>query len=218
MPMSGPDDFHLDILKGLTVYFDSDFVADIRKTATRFPGPNLGYALNRNQVTSKKWLVDTLFDVTGGELGRVCVLGGWYGVLGAMLLHDRRFKIESVRSVDRDPSCEEVANSLNRTHVDGGKFEFLTADMYDLDFEDGGYDLIINTSCEHLEMIGDWFEKIPSGMLLALQSNNYVGIEGHVNCVDDLDQFKQQVPLADVMFEGELSLNNYTRFMLIGRR
>ena len=37
-----PDDFHLDILKGLAVYFDSGFVADIQKTATRFPGPNLG--------------------------------------------------------------------------------------------------------------------------------------------------------------------------------
>ncbi len=216
--MSGVDSFYQDILKGLGVYFDSPFIADIRQTAKRFPSPELGYALNRNQVTSKKWLVDTLFDVTGGELGRVCVLGGWYGVLGAMLLHDRRFETQSVRSVDRDPSCEEVANSLNRTHVDGGKFEFLTADMYDLDFEDSGYDLIINTSCEHLEMIGDWFEKIPSGMLLVLQSNNYVGIEGHVNCVENLDQFKQQVPVATMMFEGELSLNNYTRFMLIGRR
>ena len=216
--MSEPNNFHLDILKGMAVFYDSPFVSDIRKTAERFPGPNLGYALNRNQVTSKKWLIDTLFDVTGGELGRVCVLGGWYGVLGAMLLHDKRFKTESVRSVDLDPSCEEIANCLNRTHVDSGKFEFLNADMFDLDYEKGGYDLIINTSCEHVENIRDWFENVPSKMLLTLQSNNYVGIDGHVNCVENLDQFKQQVPFADVMFKGELVLNNYTRFMLIGRK
>ncbi len=209
---------HLDILKGLSVYYDSPFIADIRETSLRFPRLTLGHALNRNQITCKKWLVETLFDVTGGELGRVCVLGGWYGVLGAMLLHDRRFRVERVTSVDMDPSCEEVANSLNRTHAKSGKFEFLTADMYEMDFGDRAFDLIVNTSCEHLEKIEKWYGRIPSRTLLTLQSNNYVGIEGHVNCVDDLDGFKRQVPLAEVMFEGELELKNYTRFMLIGRR
>lgn len=216
--MPNQDAMYLDILKGLTVYFDARFIADIRETALQYPRPTLGHALNHNQISCKKWLVETLFNVTGGKLGRVCILGGWYGVLGAMLLHDPRFQIESVSSFDLDSSCEEVANSLNRTHVDSGKFEFVTADMYDMDFGDGAFDLIINTSCEHLETIGKWFERIPAGTLLTLQSNNYFGIDGHVNCVDDLDQFKQQIPLADVMFEGEFVLKNYTRFMLIGRR
>ena len=216
--MTDQEAMHLDILKGLGVYFDSPFVADIRETSLRFPRLTLGHALNRNQITCKKWLVDNLFDATGGELGRVCILGGWFGVLGAMLLHDPRFNIESVNSFDLDPSCEEVANSLNRTHVKSGKFNFVTADMYEMDFSDGAFDLIVNTSCEHLETIGKWFERIPPRTLLTLQSNNYFGIDGHVNCVDDLEQFKAQVPLADVLFEGELALKKYTRFMLIGRR
>ncbi|MHA1166107.1 MAG: class I SAM-dependent methyltransferase [Alphaproteobacteria bacterium] len=209
---------YLDILKGLAVQFDNPFITDIRETALRFPRPTLGHALNRNQTTCKKWLVDTLFKTTGGDLGRVCVLGGWFGVLGAMLLHDPRFQIDSVCSVDLDPSCEEVALSLNRTHVDSGRFTFLNADMYDMDFKNVASDLIVNTSCEHLESIGKWFERIPSGTLLTLQSNNYFGIDGHVNCVESLDEFKQQVPLSEVMFEGELTLKNYTRFMLIGRK
>jgi len=209
---------HLDILKGLSVHYDSPLIADIRETSLRYPRPTLGHALNRNQITCKKWLVESLHNVSGGELGRICVLGGWFGVLGAMLLHDPRFKIESVSSIDLDPDCEEVANCLNRTHVDSGKFRFLTADMYEMDFADGAFDLIVNTSCEHLETIGKWFERIPSGTLLTLQSNNYFGIDGHVNCVGSLEQFKAQVPLAEVMFEGELALKKYTRFMLIGRR
>jgi hypothetical protein len=90
--------------------------------------------------------------------------------------------------------------------------------MYDMDFKDHGFDLIINTSCEHLEKIGKWFGKIPAGTLLTLQSNNYFGIDGHVNCVETLAQFKRQVPIEDVMFEGEIELKKYTRFMLIGRR
>lgn len=216
--MSENEAMYLDILKGMAVQFDSPFVRDIRETALRFPRPTLGHALNHNQTTCKKWLVETLFAATGGDLGRVCVLGGWFGVLGAMLLHDPRFKIEEVCSVDLDSACEEVALSLNKTHVDSGRFKFLIADMYDMDFQDLGCDLIVNTSCEHLNSIDKWFERIPSGTLLTLQSNNYFGIEGHVNCVESLDKFKQQVPLAEVMFEGELTLKNYTRFMLIGRR
>lgn len=216
--MAEEDSFHLDILKGLAVYFDSPLVADIRETARRFPDPALGYALNHNQITSKKWLVDSLFDATGGDVGRVCVLGGWYGVLAAMLLHDRRFTVASVVSVDLDPACQAVADSLNRTHAADGRFQSMTADMLEMDYRDAGYDLVINTSCEHLAAIGDWFRRIPAGMLLTLQSNDYYGIEGHVNCVDDLDAFKRQVPLAEPLFEGALELSAYTRFMVIGRK
>ncbi len=216
--MSNADSFYQDILKGLGVYFDSPFIADIRETAKHFPSQDLGNSLNRNQVTSKKWLVDTLFETTGGGLGRVCILGGWYGVLGAMLLHDGRFGIETVCSVDKDPSCEAVAGSLNRTDAESGKFTSLTADMLDLDYGEQDFDLIINTSCEHLERIGDWFARIPGGPLLTMQSNNYYGIDGHVNCIDDLGAFKAQVPLSELLFEGERELPSYTRFMLIGRK
>lgn len=215
--MSSQDSFYSDILRGLAVYFDSRFVSDIRDTAARFPDPALGYALNRNQITSKKWLVDTVFEVVGGALGRVCIVGGWYGVLGAMLLHDKRFAVESVCSVDRDRSCKEVADSLNCTHVDSGKFKSLTADMLELDYVND-YDVVVNTSCEHLPNLGDWLKLIPDRMLLALQSNDYYGIEGHVSCVDDLAAFKRQAPLAVPMFEGQKKIGTYTRFMLIGRK
>ena len=215
--MTDKEAMYLDILKGLAVHYESPFITDIRETALRFPRLTLGHALNRNQITCKKWLVETLFEATGGNLGRVGVLGGWFGVLGAMLLHDPRFNIDQLCSVDMDPACEEVALCLNKTHVDSGRFKFLNANMYDMDFKDLGCDLIVNTSCEHLDSIGKWFERMPSGTLLTLQSNNYFGIDGHVNCVENLDQFKQQVPLSEVMFEGELALKKYTRFMLIGR-
>jgi hypothetical protein len=208
---------YLDILKGLGVYFDSPFLADIRETALRHPDVRLGHALNRNQMTSKRWLVETLYHVTGGELGRVCILGGWYGVLSAMLLHDPRFKTDLVISVDMDESCREIALSLNRTHAEAGRFAFELADMYDMDFSRGDHDLIVNTSCEHLAEIGRWFERIPAGTLLTLQSNNYFGIEGHVNCVDNIGAFRAQVPLSETFFEGELPLQKYTRFMIIGR-
>ncbi len=232
--MVNEDAFYGDILKGLAVYFDSAFVSDIRETALRFPKRELGYALNHNQTASKKWLMDALHGAAGGRLGTVYVLGGWYGVLGAMLLHDRRFDVDRVINVDIDPSCAPVAESLNRTHVEDGKFQSLTADMYALDYrgtdwqghagEGGGRssgagpDLIVNTACEHLARFDEWYGRIPEGVLLALQSNDFFEYQDHVNCVPTLEAFKAQAPMADVVFEGELKLKKYTRFMLIGRR
>ena len=77
-------------------------------------------------------------------------------------------------------------------------------------------DTIINTSCEHIEKFTEWFNAIPKGKLVALQTNNYFDLPEHVNCVKNLAEFKEQAPLSDVIFGGRLELEKYTRFMLIG--
>jgi len=77
-------------------------------------------------------------------------------------------------------------------------------------------DTIINTSCEHIEKFTEWFNAIPKDKLVALQTNNYFDLPEHINCVKDINQFKQQAPLSNIIYEGELELEKYTRFMLIG--
>jgi hypothetical protein len=77
-------------------------------------------------------------------------------------------------------------------------------------------DTIINTSCEHIEHFTKWFTAIPKDKLVALQTNNYFELSEHINCVKDINQFKQQAPLSNIIYEGELELEKYTRFMLIG--
>jgi hypothetical protein len=79
-------------------------------------------------------------------------------------------------------------------------------------------DLVINTSCEHLAEFGRWYERIPDGKRLVLQSNDYFACDQHVNCVPDLDAFRAQAPLRDVLFAGERRMRRYVRFMLIGRK
>ena len=220
--MTEKDRLYLDILDGLSVYYDSPLIQDIVKTAAEFPEPDLGTAFNHNQTASKTWLIEALHDALGGNLGVVYVLGGWYGVLGALLLHDRRFDISRLLSVDLEDHCRPVAESLNRTHVDGGRFTALTADMLGLDYAGGATapkpDLLINTSCEHLERFGDWFAGVPDGMALALQSNDFFDCDYHVNCVPSLAALEAQAPMTEILFAGELETKNYTRFMLIGRK
>jgi hypothetical protein len=216
------DEFYRDILAGLAVHSDSGFQRDILATLTKHQEPGIAVALNKNQMASKRWLADALFDAVGARLGTVLILGGWFGVLGAVLLHDRRFAIERVVSVDIDPRCAPIAEAMNATHVQGGRFVAQTHDMLALDYaaHAGGRhaDLVINTSCEHLAEFDRWYARIPERQCLVMQSNDYFACREHVNCVADLATFRARAPLAETLFAGERRMRRYTRFMLIGRK
>jgi threonine dehydrogenase-like Zn-dependent dehydrogenase len=212
------DEFYRDILAGMAVYSDSAFLRDVLATLTRHQEPGIAVALNRNQMASKCWLADTLHASAGGRYGKVMILGGWIGALAAMLLHDRRFAIERVVSVDVDPQCAPVAESLNATHVAAGRFEARTADMRELDYAGEAADLLINTSCEHVGGFDRWYARVPEGQRLVLQSNDYVAVPEHINCVPDLAAFTAQAPMRNVQFAGQRAMRRYSRFMLIGTK
>ena len=211
------DEFYRDILEGIAVHAGSNFYRDVLDTITRHQAPEVGVALNKNQMASKRWLADALYDAGGQHLGRVLILGGWVGALAAVLLDDRRFAIDRVESIDIEPSCAPIANALNATHVREGRFAAGTADMLDLDYADRA-DVVINTSCEHLHAFGRWYARIPDGQRLVMQSNDYVAVPEHVNCVSDLAAFRAQAPLSDVAFAGQRRMRRYVRFMLIGTK
>lgn len=210
-----------DILDGLAVLLESPLIKDIRDTFVAFPGSSLPIALNKKQTACKKWAVEQLLAVTGGRIQRVVILAGWYGVLAAMLLHDRRFSIGEVTVVDIDSGCREVALSLNATSVRNGRFRFVEADIMDLDYAAlalGRDDVLVNTSCEHLPAFGAWVRAAPAAPLLVLQSNDYDAIPEHVSVMASLEAFREAAGLRDVRFADTLELDSYRRFMLIGRK
>lgn len=226
MATTQTDEFYRDILEGMAIYTGSAFQRDVLATLSKFDEPRIGTALNKNQIASKMWLADALLGINRGELGTLLILGGWVGVLGAVLLHDSRFSIGKVVSLDIDERCAPIAESLNATHTRAGRFVALTADMLDFDYgvapDAGGdnhrFDLIINTSCEHLTEFERWYARVPEGQLLVLQSNDYDACREHVNCVPDLAAFRAQAPMREVLFCGERQMRHYVRFMLIGRK
>jgi len=223
------DQFYKDILDGLSLFYESRFITDIRNTALKYPTSSLGNALNRRQTASKLWLLDSLYETHGGALGSVHILGGWYGVLASLLIHDPRFEIDQITSFDIDPSCAPIAESLNANAMERGLFATQSADILDLQYSPKAVsingrtigeapNIVINTSCEHLEDFPAWFEGMPEGVLLVLQSNDYFSEPEHVNCQPNLAAFQEQAPMREVLFAGELEFDKYTRFMLIGRR
>ena len=214
------DEYFRDILDGLSAYYDSTLIADLLTTINKVPAPGLGNAWNYNQIRGKRWLVDTLAKHLDNDTRNILLLGGWYGVLASLMLDHPGFSNVEVSSLDIDPECEWVARSINQTWVDQGRFEAITDDMLGFDYTawDDSRNIIINTSCEHIEAFDDWFDRMPTGPLLVLQSNDYYSCDEHVNCVPSLAHFEQQVPLSELHFSGALALKKYTRFMLIGRK
>jgi hypothetical protein len=218
------DEYYRDIIEGLAIYTGSVLQRDVLATISRHDAPDLGGAFNKNQIASKMWLAEALLGAVGPNLGEVTILGGWFGVLAAVLLHDPRFAIRKVVSIDIDPRCAAIAESVNATHVRAGRFAARTADMLEIDYGSAaaaGVDagnLVINTSCEHLTEFGRWYQRIPAGQLLVLQSNDYFACEQHVNCVADLAAFRVQAPMREELFAGERRMRRYVRFMLIGRK
>ncbi len=189
----------------------------------RFNAPPEGllHAFNANQVASKTWLLDRLYETVGGNFGTVHVLGGWYGALGALLLGDARFRTTQVLSYDIDPACAPIAEHVNAEANAQGRFEAITADAVSLDYRlgtGGAPNLVVNTSCEHMPIDADWYGRIPTGMLMVVQSNDYFDCDEHVNCVVDLAALKAQLPMSELYYEGMLKRRRYSRFMLIGRK
>ena len=79
---------------------------------------------------------------------------------------------------------------------------------------------VINTSCEHIENFDAWWEKIPAGMLVILQNNDFVEHDDDsvVNTITNVDEFAEKLKLSRTIFKGTLALEKYNRFMIIGRK
>jgi hypothetical protein len=163
------------------------------------------------QLKSKEWLIDCL-DEHVHFASSVDIHGGWVGVLASMMFQSN-IPITTIRSIDVDPLCEPIANTMNRLENLSGRFHAITADMCTVE---STTDIVINTSCEHLsqQQYDLWLSNISSDSLIVLQSNNYC-ISEHVRTADSLEDFVNQSNI-NIAWSGKLELPLYTRWMLIG--
>ena len=182
-------------------------------------------AINDTQWTSKQWLVDTLVPFLTDDQFKWCalqdiiILGSWYGLNG-MLLRQKIDNDINIWDIDTDPLCEHYANILKYGNDDYKNNYSMTDDALDYFFTRAdAYQLIINTSCEHMEpddirlMLG---AKTREAMV-CFQSNNYHSIQSHINTHNSLDEFVESLDLAGVLWKGEKKVNEECdRYMVIG--
>lgn len=209
---------------------NSKFLENLGKVIVRFPNAELTDVFSKGQLESKKWLVNKILELNL-ELGTVFLCAGWYGILAAFLF-EANVKLKKIRSFDINPECEQIADTFNKNwEMDHWKFKASTLDILSMEYPltyithnkqlvssslTDMPDTIINTSCEHIKDFKIWYEKIPTGTLLVLQSNNFFEIAEHVNCSKSIEDFSRITPMAKVLYQGDLHLEKYTRFMKIG--
>lgn len=159
---------------------------------------------------------------------RAAILGSWYNILGFMLVSRNPDYFEHIHGYDLDEKAIDIANKIcNGWMINQDKKIVNTC--LDIDEADlTNYELIICTSTEDIEST-EWFNNIPTGCLVALQTNNLT--QEHVknyndwyikNPNSDMETFKKKYQLSNILFEGELEFDygdlHYSRYMLIGKK
>lgn len=220
--------FKLD--QSISIQFLTD-LASACYCEPRVPLTQVRDAISMGQIKSKLWLIDCLSKlINNNKKYKILIVGGWIGTLSRLMLDFLQLNncVERIVSLDINPICEKFANTLNQKYVkDNWKFKAFTCDMFNVDYINTkltldstdinfDYDILINTSCEHIENFEIWFNKIPKGKMIVLQSNNY-DIPEHINKVCSLKEFKKQCnELSDVLYCSELNCDLYVRYMIIG--
>lgn len=169
----------------------------------------------KGQVNSKVWLAKNLIGFVPVRPLNIVIYGGWNGVL-ASILFNSNIAAQHITSVDIDPVCEDIANTVNKRHEIQGKFSAVTADMCEYT---NNADVVINTSCEHVtqEQYEQWLSNQPDDAIFVIQSNNYFDLPEHIRCATDADDFMRMSKVKP-LWRGEFETPMYTRYMIIGKK
>ena len=183
-------------------------------------------SFSSGQVGSKLWLSTELEKCLGNftehpDKGyRIWILAGWYGVTNFIIRSRSIIPIEHIHSVDIDPSCQPIADKINKFwEWQAWQFKAHTADANTLVYnKDNCPHIVINSSVEHFTS-REWFDRIPKGTLVVLQACD-LPHETHVAEYNSIDDLVKAFPLSETLYDGTLVFNyperDLSRFMVIG--
>jgi hypothetical protein len=211
-------DYVFDLMRGVARFTGSDLVAALARTIAKHPDAPLDNAFNHKQVASKQWARDMLASHTDARFETIWLMGGWLGILPAMLFDDDRFTIGRIISFDVDPSVGAVAETLNRLLAGEDRFSARTADMYELNYTapdqpDMVHQHKLRTHCRPAALARPAAGRLPGHAAverLFLRTDAYqLRQQRRRICAAGRSEPAQLCRLAEAA--------KYTRFMLIGR-
>jgi hypothetical protein len=177
-------------------------------------GYSLAGSFTRDLIASKVWLLTKLARIAP-QVGTVYVLGSWYGNLGVLLALDPVIKYKKLINVEADKKFLQTSKRIHN-YLGIGNTKYMLADANTLDYRQLGSDgVVVNTSLTDMEGQA-WFDRIPRGTLIVMQSRDHdPGNEAH-STQDIVDRY----PLSEIIYDGKLELEDpeteYTRYMVIG--
>lgn len=195
---------------------------------------NFNDHFSRGQIQSKIWLIEQLQEILqDNNLGTVVHYGGWYATVAYFLFE--KFNINQYYNIEADPDCVWISDLFNYPqHNSRWKFKGVNMDVNDIKYDNDKFiaytnnkqnenielsispSFILNTSCEHMD--DTWYNNLPYGSIVALQTNDYFSNEQHINCCHNLQEVIEKYPMQELYYSGELDTELYKRFMLIGKK
>lgn len=177
-------------------------------------GSSLKGSFTPDLIQSKVWLLTELSRVAP-TVGTIYVLGSWYGNLGVLLALDPIIQYKKLINVEKNKKFLQASERI-QDHLGMGNTEYMLIDANDLDYRQlGDNGVVINTSLTGMQGQA-WFDNIPSGTLVVLQSRDNDPGDAVHSTQDIIDRF----PLSEVIYDGKLKLQDpetaYTRYMVIG--
>lgn len=177
-------------------------------------GYSLKGSFTPDLVKSKVWLLTELAHVAP-SVGTIYVLGSWYGNLGVLLALYPVIKYKKLINVEIDKKFLQASERI-QDHLGIDNAKYMLKDANTIDYRQLGSDgVVINTSLT--DMPGQaWFDHIPEGTLVVLQSRDHDPGNAAHSTQDIIDRY----PLSEIIYDGKLELEDpeteYTRYMIIG--
>ena len=206
------------------IKIDSQFCYRAKKVIKKFPNRALDllHCFSPSQEKSKRWLVENLndfsSDISKNKFIDIAIIGSWYGFLPYIIKQDLEFKlISEIRCYDVDDTAKKIARLIlgNPDRVN-----FMTRNIDDVDFSQQRFNIIINTSCEHMSdnQLHNWLLDTRPKTICVMQSTNKFARD-HCNTVENINDFVNK--FSEHFSKHEcftLDFNNYSRFMIIGTK
>jgi 2-polyprenyl-3-methyl-5-hydroxy-6-metoxy-1,4-benzoquinol methylase len=194
---------------------DLDLFKNIMNEARN--NPDLLDSFSPNQFKSKENLINHIkkLNILNSE-SEIVIFGCWYGSILIPAFYD---EVKKITAIDIDDNVIGIAK--NRIFKNYDKIDFIVNDAFvwaNKSSRIKSTNLIINTSCEHMQPMKNLPILNNINSYFAFQSNNMFDIETHINCVNNIEEFKKQLPSkAKILIEDQIEEDRGIRFTLIGQ-
>ena len=169
-----------------------------------------------SQMQSKLWIATEL-NKLNLKYKKVALIGGWFAQYITPLLIEN-LNVDIVHNYDIDKDAQLISYKFNRRYKEKKQYQAFSNNVFIKPITEN-YDMIINTSCEHMFPMRKFRELNPDlNSIYVLQSTNETKYDDHINCVESPEELTNQCMLEKVYFSGSKVLDNgMTRFMVIGQ-
>lgn len=166
----------------------------------------LSGSFHRGLIFNKLWMIQELKRIKD-HYATIYILGSWYGNM-SILLAKSDIEFDHIINVDQDARVVRQGQHIAKHMNIADRIQPRIADANDLNYDQLDHDgLVINSSCHDMDNDG-WFDHIPSGAMIALQTR------------DDVDGDLRLYPLQKTLYQGTCQLRDpeteYVSIMKIG--